>query len=265
MADRYAYIPYIGLLVCVVWGVAEIARARRISPVWLAVPATLALGTLGVVTHRQIAYWQDSETLWRHTLSVTDQNFFAHNALAYAMEQQGRTDEAIAEFNQSVALHAYTSSALVSIGIFEQTHGHVKEAIDQYTRSLDAATDGKSKAEALGRLGSAFMQTGDYIRAKKSCRYALAEDPNNSIALVTSGLLAERDSDFALAATQISQAMKVQPTDVGYLLLAQALRKGGKLGEADQAAAQAQRISPDLADARREADLVLATAQLKAD
>jgi tetratricopeptide (TPR) repeat protein len=218
-----------------------------------------------VVTHRQLAYWHDSESLWRHTLSVTDQNFFAHNALAYAMEQEGRTDDAIAEFNKSVELHAYTSSALVSIGIFEQTHGHVKEAIEQYTRSLDAATDAKSRAEALGRLGSAFMQTGDYVRAKKSCRYALKEDANNSIALVTSGLLAERDGDFALAAGQISHAMTVQPTDVGYLLLAQALRKGGQPAEAGQAAAQAQRISPDLADARREAGLVLATAELKAD
>jgi len=265
MADRYAYIPYIGLFICLVWGAAEVARERRIAAVWLTVPAVVVLAALGIVSSRQIRYWHDSESLWRHTLSVTDQNFFAHNALAYALGQQGRVEEAIAEFNASTALHAYTPSALNSIGVYEQTHGHVQEAIAQYTRSLDASTDAKSRADALGHLSSAFMQTGDFARSKKSCGYALRENPDDSTALVDSGLLAEREGDFSLAASQISHAMKVQPADVGYLLLAQALRRAGRVAEANDALATAQRLSPDIAQARQQAAQVLATAGIDTD
>jgi len=220
---------------------------------------------LGTVSSRQVRYWRDSETLWRHTLSVTENNYFAHNALAYALSQQGRADEAIVEFDASVALHAYTPAALNSIGFYEQTHGHVQDAIEQYTRSLDASTDAKSRAEALGHLGSAFMQTGDFTRAQKSCGYALKENPDDSTALVNSGLLAEREGDFSLAATQISHAMKIQPTDVGYLLLEQAKRRNGRAAESEDALAQARRISPDIAEARKEAAQVLATAGLKTE
>ena len=85
MADRYAYIPYIGLFVCVVWGVGETARERRISTVWLVVPAAMVLVTFGMLSRRQIAYWHDSEILWRHTLSVTERNFMAHDGLAHAL------------------------------------------------------------------------------------------------------------------------------------------------------------------------------------
>jgi protein O-mannosyl-transferase len=265
MADRYVYIPYIGLFICLIWGAAEIARERKVAIAWLAVPAVLVLVVLGVVTNRQIRYWHDSETLWRHTLSVTGENFFAHNALGYAFREAGRVDEAVAEYNASAEEHAYTPFALNSIGEYEQAHGHVKEAITQYLRALDAADDAKSRASALGHLSSAFMQEGDFLRAKKSAGYALHENPDEATALVTSGLLAARDGDFAQAATQISNGMKIQPTDVGYLLLAQMLRRNGQPAQAGEAQATAQRISSDIAEAQQLATQVLSTAEIKAE
>jgi tetratricopeptide (TPR) repeat protein len=114
-------------------------------------------------------------------------------------------------------------------------------------------------------LGSAFTQTGDFGRAKISYAYALRENPDNSVALVSSGLLAERDADYPMAIDQISHAMKVAPTDAGYLLLEQALRRAGRMAEADEAHAQAQRISHDLAQAKQSAAQVLASAGIKGD
>jgi protein O-mannosyl-transferase len=260
MADRYAYIPYIGLFVCVVWGVGETARERRISTVWLVVPAAMVLVTFGMLSRRQIAYWHDSEILWRHTLSVTERNFMAHDGLAHALATQGRTEEAIAEFNASEKLAAYSASAMVEFGVYEQTHGHVQDAIGQYQQSLEAATDSKSRSVALGYLGSAFMQLGDVDRASASFTDALRQNPDNSFALVSSGLLAERNGDFADAAEKISRAMKVEPTDVGYLLLSMTLRRAGRVVEADEARVQAQRISQDLAQAEQSAEQVLASA-----
>ena len=75
MADRYAYISFIGLFWMATWVIAEAAQEWRISLRWLAVPACLVLAGAAILTIRQVSYWHDSETLWRYTLSVTNRNF----------------------------------------------------------------------------------------------------------------------------------------------------------------------------------------------
>ena len=265
MADRYAYLPYIGLFVCVVWGVAETARARRIPAVWLVAPSVLVLLTLGILSRNQIAYWRDSESLWKHTLAVTEGNYFAHDALAGALAEQDRTDEAVVEFKAAQALHAYSPSEMLGVGVYEQTHGHVQEAIEQYQEALDAAPGPKTRAAALSCMGSAFTQMGDFGRARMSYGYSLQQNPNNTAALVGSGLLAERDGDFGAAADWISRAIKVEPSDVSYLLLGEALRRAGHLAEADAARSQAQKISGDFAQAQQSAVQAMASAGVKPD
>ncbi len=260
MADRYAYLPYIGLFVCVVWGVADIARERSIRAVWLAALAVLILITLGVLSRRQLAYWHDSETLWRHTLSVTERNYMAHGGLARALAEEGRTEAAIAEFNAAESLHSYSFSDMVVLGVYEQTHGQAQAAISQYGRALGAAQDPNSRAVALSCLGSAYMQMGDFNRAKTNYASALQQNPDTVAALVGSGLLAEKDGDFTLAVARISHAQELEPSDVGYLLLEQALRRAGRLAEADDAVAHAQRISHDFAQAQRSAAQVMGAA-----
>ncbi|MGA9391006.1 MAG: hypothetical protein WBV69_11225 [Candidatus Sulfotelmatobacter sp.] len=260
MADRYAYLPYIGLFVCVIFGVAEIARERKISGVWLALPAAVILLSLGLVTRHQLAYWHDSESLWRHALSVTDRNYFAHDALGHVLADQGRAPEAIAEFSAAENLGAYSPEEMVRFGYYEQTHGHVAQAIEQYARALDNLPDSNSRSIALGLLGSAFTQIGDIPRAKMAFAYALQQNPDNSPALIGNGLLAQRDGDFSLAVAQISHAMKIEPTDVGYLLLEQALRRADLPAEADDARAHAKQLSHDFSQAQRSAAQMLATA-----
>jgi len=267
MADRYAYLSYIGLFVCVVWGVAEVARARRIPIAWLAVSAVLVTMVLGLISYRQVTYWHDSESLWRHALSVTDRNYFAHHQLAFALAEKGQSEAAISEFDAAESLNKdnYTVLDLVAVAAYKRSHGHLRESIEEYDKALAVARDSRARALVLSRLASTYMQMGDFTRARVACENALEENPNNGSALVASGLLAERDGDFASATAQISRAMKVAPTDVGYVLLAQALRRGGRLAEADQALAQAQRISPDYVQAQQSAAAVLATSGIKAD
>jgi protein O-mannosyl-transferase len=259
MADRYAYLSFIGLFICVVWGIADLARQWKVSPTWLAVPAVVILATLGLLTHRQIGYWHDSETLWRHALGVTERNYTAHDGLAKVLAKEGYIDDAIAEYKAAGAIARYPSPEMVSIAIFELAHGRVQDAIDQLKQAVDTADDNTSRANALGCLGSAFMQADDIARARLSYSAALEQNPDNPIALVGKGLLAERDGDNASAAAQISHAMKVEPTDVGYLLLAQALRRDGKVAEAKDAVAQAEKISHDMSKAQHAATQILDT------
>ena len=264
MADRYAYLPYIGLFVAVVWLVADIARERKVSTTWLAVPAVLILATLGVLSRLQLAYWHDSETLWRHTLSVTEGNYVAHGGLARALAMQGRTDEAIGEFDAAQNLHAYSFSDMIALGVYEQTHERAQQAVSEYGRALNASQDANSRAVALSNLASSYMQMGDIEHAETSYASALEQNPNNASALVGSGLLAEREGDFALAVERISRAVEVEPSDVGYLLLEQGLRRAGRAKEADDARAHAARISRDFAQVQRSAAQVLAAAGIPA-
>src|ERR1700674_2907885 len=117
MADRYAYLPFIGLFVAVVWTLNDwtlnawtvdaVASKRRIAGVWRASAAVLVLFILGCLTYRQLGYWHDDETLWRHALSVTEGNYMAHNNLAIALAKQGRSEEAVVQFQAATALHKY--------------------------------------------------------------------------------------------------------------------------------------------------------------
>jgi len=225
----------------------------------------LVLVAFGMITRNQIGYWHDSEILWSHTLSVTERNYSAHDGLARAYAEDGRIDEAIAQHNAAEKLHAYDSSEMVSIALFEQEHGRMQEAIQQLSRAADAATDANSRAIALSCLGSAFLQVGDLDRAGITYASALQQNPDNGIALVGAGLLAEREGDFASAVTHISRAMQFEPTDVGYLLLAQALRRRGDAAEAERALAKAHKISSNIPQAQRAAARILAIAGIKND
>jgi tetratricopeptide (TPR) repeat protein len=264
-ADRYAYLPFIGLFICVVWGLAEMAQERRMQAAWLRVPAVLVLLTLGMLSYRQIAYWRDSVTLWKHALDLTERNYVAHWALGSALAEKDRSEDAIAEFDAAESLHNYAALDRVAIAAYKRNHGHVQAAIEEYARALEVSPDSKTRAIVLSRLASAYMQTGDFERAKVSCASGLKENPDNPSALVDSGLLAERDGDFELAAEQFSHAMKVGPTDVGYLLLGYSLRRAGRLPDAQVAYAGAQRMSRDFDQAQQSAAQLLATAGVKAE
>ena len=265
MADRYAYLSYVGLFVGTVWGVTELARAKRIAAGWIAVPAVLVLLSLGVVTRRQVAVWYDSEALWRHALSTTERNYFAHSQLGFALAEKGQSEAAIAEFDAAESLKNYMVLDLVAVAAYKRSHGHVQASIAEYDRALAASPDSKTRALVLSRLSSAYMQMGDFSHAKLSCADALRENPNNGSALVDSALLAEHEGDFLSAIAQISRAMQVSPTDVGYVLLAHAFHRAGQSGEAFDAMAHARRISPNFAQAEQDASAVLSSAGISAD
>ena len=265
MADRYAYLPFIGLFICVVWGIAEVAQRTRMRAAWIGVPAVLVLLMFGTSTSRQIGSWRDSVTLWKHTLALTDRNYIAHWALGSALAEKDQSQEAIAEFDAAESLHNYAALDRVAIAAYKRNHGQVQAAIEEYDRALKVSPDSKTRAIVLSRLASAYMQTGDFERARANCAGGLRENPNNASALVDSGLLAERDGDFEFAAEQFSHAMKVAPTDVGYLLLGYTLRRAGRLPDAQKAYADAQRISGDLVQAQQSATQLLAVAGVKAE
>src|SRR5216683_3036461 len=269
MADRYAYIPFIGLFVMVVWTLDALASERRIPSVWRAGVAVLVVFTLGCLTYRQLGYWRDDETLWRYTLSVTERNYMAHNNLALALAKAGRSEEAVVQFQAATALHKYPPDQVLKLAFYQLRVGHPQEAIEECDSVLHASADPvdpidqKMQAAAWSELGQAHLQLRHYDQAAESYQNALRLSPENGMALIGSGILALRQGRSEVAVTQLAHGVKVDPSDVNFLLLAQALFRAGRPAEADSASAQAQKISPGLSEAQNTAGQFLSFAGLK--
>ncbi len=263
MADRYAYIPFIGLFVAVVWGLDALASALRIPGRWRAAAALLVVLLLGCRTYRQIPYWHDDETLWRYTLSVTERNYTAHDNLALYLLKQGRPEEAIVHFHAGKSLHTYPPDQLLALAVYELSVAHPQEAIDECASALRASADPKVQAAAWGELGYAYLQLHDYDRAAGSYQTALRLNPEDAVALMVSGLLALRQGQSDVAVIQFYRAVTVDPSDLNAVLFSQALRRAGRTAEADSAWAQVQKISPDPHQAQIEAAQLLSLVGLK--
>ena len=173
MADRYAYLPLIGLFIMVCWGVSDWAAHRHLSTAWLAVPSLAALVVLTVVAHRQITYWSDNVTLWAHTVQVTRGNWIAEDNLGAALMDKGQMEDAIVHFRAAAAIFPSDPRTYLFIGFYEQKRGNLRAAIEQYQQVLNVTQDdiwnnAKLRDDALVNMGYIYRDLGDPVRASES-------------------------------------------------------------------------------------------------
>jgi tetratricopeptide (TPR) repeat protein len=257
MADRYAYLPFVGLFLMVTWLAADWAEARPIPSKWLAVPAISCLLALGALTGRQVGYWHDSGSLWLHTLAFTRDNYVAEENLGAFLSDQGRYDEAAEHFRSALVIRPNGLMANLNLGAYEDRRGNLPAAINHYQRVADNAGDPGMRATAYGSLGFVYRQVGQTAKAQQCFEKSLQSDPNRVRARIGLGLLAQENGKFGEAIRQYSSAAALQPSDVIYLLLAQALQRGGHPEEA-KAVYERLASSPNFAEAQKQAALLLA-------
>src|SRR5262249_6144800 len=130
-ADRYTYIPLIGVFVAVVWSVADSAK-RRFDDRHLAAVGALIVILMVAVTVRQLSYWKDSTVLWTRALSVTISNYVAEENLAVSLANSGRDEEALPHFEAVREIRPDDATALLNIGVHRQRHGRYEEAIGAF-------------------------------------------------------------------------------------------------------------------------------------
>ena len=171
----------------------------------------------------------------------------AHNNLALALAKQGRSEEAIAQFQAATALHKYPPDQVLTLAFYELRVGHPQEAIEEAVQSWRFCRSRRSEGSSrrLGRDRSSPLAVASIRSGRRSYQNALRLNPENAMALIGSGLLALRQGQSELAVTQLMHAVKVEPNEVNFLLLAQALRRAGHAEQADSAVAEAQKISSD--------------------
>jgi tetratricopeptide (TPR) repeat protein len=258
MADRYAYVPFIGLFLMSIWVVADRAEAYHIPAAYLAFSAVACLLVLGTLTYRQIGYWHDTESLWLHTLAVKEDSYGAQNNLASFLLSQDRVEEAGAHYRAALAILPGGPTATLGLGDYEERRGNLPAAIAQFELVARRAADVDTRATGYDRLGFAYRKMGEPMQAKQCFETALQLAPDRARAMTGLGLIAQENGDLAEAIRQYSHALAVQPTDVGYLLLAQALQQEGRLDEANAISERVARSSPSLAEAQKMAEQFLA-------
>ena len=243
MADRYAYLPFIGLFMASVWTIAEIAEAKKIHFAYLGVGTCAILAALSAMTHRQVGYWKNTSTLWTHTLAVTGPNFMAEDSLGAALMDEGKLPEAKTHFETAVAINPRDAFGLLDLGVCHKLSGDLVGAMSNYEAAVRVSADRNLQATALGNMGSLYRTSGDYARARAKYESALQFVPDYNLALTSLGLMAEKTGDLPAAINYFTHAAASSPSDTQYLLLSQALEKAGQQQDSQRALAQAQAIS----------------------
>ncbi|HET9372780.1 MAG TPA: tetratricopeptide repeat protein, partial [Vicinamibacterales bacterium] len=178
-ADRFMYVPILGPLFIVVWGLAAIAQRRPALTQVLGPASALAVGTLAVLARAQTATWADSRALWEHALAVTDNNNRAHEKLAEALRDAGEYSGARTHYEHAIALSPRASPRYIAqlrngIGVTYAREGRPAEAISALRTAV--ALDGRF-AEARLNLANALAQAGDAAGAENEFREVVRLDP----------------------------------------------------------------------------------------
>ena len=172
MADRFAYVPLIGLFMCIAWGVPDFVGRWRYRKVGFIAISTAIVSILMVMTWLQLRHWQNGITLFTHNLSVTPNNGLAHKELGNSFEQQGDLDKAIFHYSKALQINPNCAEVHNNLGYILARQKHYKGAIDHYNAALRIKP---SYAEAHNNLGTALIQEGNekegiyhYYKALKS-------------------------------------------------------------------------------------------------
>lgn len=250
MADRYAYIPLLGIFVIIAWGVDELLQSLRASsPVSTFVPVaatSVVLFALAFALHRQVGYWENNFSIWQHTLDVTQNNFIAEDNVGTALIEFGKADEAIPYFRRAKSIAATDPISTLNLATYAQRQGNYDEAVAGYEQVLQLTDNPVYVGMAHANEGYCHYYLKQYDRAHEDFAAALKHQAGNPQAWLGLGLLAQRSSALHAAAQDYARAARNQPSALAFLLLAGTLDSLGQKDMAAQARQQAGQLTPDI-------------------
>jgi Flp pilus assembly protein TadD len=249
MADRYTYVPLVGVFLMAVWGVTDaLARSpgRRVALPALAGAIILACT---VATQAQVRHWQNAWTLWTHALAVTNDNEAAHVAVGAMLGMQGRNQEAVAHFEEALRIapdspgaHRALGRALINLGRVSEAVEHLSVALSYQPGSADAHND----------LGFALTVVGRNEEAKTHVLQAISLDPGLAEAHDNLGFMLAAEGRWTDAIPHLAQAVSLKPDfEMARLHLGMALGAAGRMDDAAREFREVLRLNPNNADAKR--------------
>jgi tetratricopeptide (TPR) repeat protein len=222
MADRYVYLPMVGLLIIAAWGLPDILRAVKFRKELLAVASAVVILANGVVAWAQTRYWKDTVALWDHALDVMPGNYYAHYALANELGSQGKHDEAVSHFLESIRINPNYAEAHYNLGVelanfrkWDEARAQFAEAIrldpnhaSAHNNLANILLDQGRPAEAISEYNQALRISPDYVDARSNLAYALL-----------------RQGRLADAKRELSQVLAMNPTHPNALQMMRQLQQ----------------------------------------
>jgi len=257
MADRYTYLPMIGIYIMLVWSGMEVFGHLRHGKTGLGITAVVILVTLLLFTRKQVGYWQDSFTLFTHTLNVTKANSVMHNNMGTVLGDMGRYDEAIVHYRRALELQGGFAEWHYNLAYALQLRGSYDEAIEHYQRAVSLD---KNFAEAYINLGVSYEKGGRISEATDCYRRAVEIKPDLAIAQNNLALMLSKQGQYEEATWHYLKAIESKNDyHEAYHNLANALLTLGKYADAIRYYRLAIRYKSDYDDAHNNLGTVLAT------
>lgn len=247
MADRFTYIPLIGLFLVIVWGSYDLLGGAKRGRLALAALATAFLIFLAGRTVIEVGHWRDSFTLFEHAIAVTTSNALAHNNLGLALRDRGQVADAFGHFSQAVAADPKDETARNHLGLALRDLGRFPEAVSAFRESVQMNPD---YAGAHFNLGETLLRQGDVTAAAVEFAHTIRLDPNHPGAHLQLGDVRRQQGEATEAIELERRALLLKPNWAeAHSYLADALFQAGQLDEAVAHYREAQRLNPSLADA----------------
>jgi Tfp pilus assembly protein PilF len=261
MADRYTYIPFIGLFAALVWLCAEWAAGTRTLRAVAAAVAIVAISGWAYATHTQIGYWQNSYTLFSHALRVTTKNGVAEDNLGVALVEMGRPDLAIGHFQAAIEWMPKLSTAHYNFGTLLHRQNNLPSAVAEYRLALAYTGDPEEAARAHNNLGAALSQLDQLAAARAEYAAAIRINPNEYNSFLGRGMLEYRSGNLDAARSDFSRASEIAPSATALFWLGRASEDQGRLQAAASAYQSALKIAPSMDDAKTRLNEVRLKAQ----
>jgi Flp pilus assembly protein TadD len=212
MADRYTYVPLIGLFLIIAWGAAELAARWRPSRLALPVAAVCVGLACAAVARAQVRYWGDGIALWEHALDVTDDNAKAQDNLGVALDHQGRFDEAVQHLVEAVRLKPDVAETHDNLGVALAHQGKLDEAVQHLVEAVRLKPD---YAEAQNNLGLALMYQGKLDEAVQHLVEAVRLNPDVAEAQNNLGVALAHQGKLDEAVQHFVAALRIKPNFAG--------------------------------------------------
>ncbi len=229
-ADRYTYLPHIGLYIMIIWGAADLFARWRWRRKILATAGAIVIAGLVILTRAEASYWHDSEKLWNHALAIDPNNFVAHTNLGLALDEKGQPDAAIFEYGRALQIQPAYAEAHNNLGNALSRVGRLNEAIAEYHTALDLVPD---LPQVRSNLGTVLAQNGQVTEAISQFQKAIEINPGMAGAHLNLGYALLQSGQPNQAIPHLVNALQIKP-DLweANKLLADIFVQRGRLDEA---------------------------------
>lgn len=250
MADRYTYIPFLGLFILVVWLMAELAGNSKVMQPVLACVAVVLLATYAYLGYRQAGYWKNNITLFSHALEVTSDNAVAEISLGSAYFEMGRPDLALPHLISGVRLDPDSVKGRYWLANALQREGHLAEAVQEYQNVLRYPSEKILQASVHNNLGVIFLQSKLLSQARSEFGLAISLNPLQQTSFLGRASIEFQQRDLDAARDDYSRAARISPSPMAFYWLGRTLEDQGNPRSAFMAYSAAVQLAPEMTEAR---------------